>query len=206
MTPATPEDMLVNTYRFLSALALVLAIASSYCSPTAYAQGNDLTIKTGGGEELSIKNGLFGGKQKVVKDRFGDKYESKKGLFGTRQSKVSVLGNNVETKKGLLGGTEVQATSVFGDKVTSKKGWFGLGRRQTTVELGGVSSMIGHLFKRKISPASPAAAPVAPFGTPANWNQDPVNSNLQSSQAAQAEPHVPSADSSVIENVQGWSQ
>lgn len=194
----------MKTYRLLSAAALVITIAST--SPVAYAARNDFTIKTGGGEELTIKNGLFGGKQKVVKDRFGDKYESKKGWFGTKQSKVSVLGNHLETKKGLLGSSEVEATSILGDKVTTKKGWFG--RRKTTVELAGVSSMIGQLFKRK-----PPTLSVPQSQMPGNA-QAPLSTDLRSSQIPAADAVPPdslpaatdSSAGSMVEDVQGWSQ
>lgn len=188
--------MLVKTYRLLSAAALVIAIASN--SPLAYAQGGDFSIKSGGGEELTIKNGLFGGQQKVVKDRFGDKYETKKGWFGTKQSKVSVLGNHVQTKKGLLGSSEVEATSILGDKITTKKGWFG--RRKTTVELGGVSSMIGQLIKRKAPTLS-----VPQSQMPANA-QEPLSADLRSTQLPAADAVAPTTNGSIVDDVQGWSQ
>ncbi len=192
----------MNTHlsrHLFSAAALVIAISSA--SPLAFAS-NNLTIKSGGGEELTVKNGLFGGSQKIVKDRFGNGYESKKGWFGTKKAKVSVLGNHVEKKKGLLGSTEVEATSILGDKVTTKKGLFG--NRKTTVELGGVSSMIGQLFKKK--PAPTLSVPQTPMSSSSQGTIEASPVDLQSNQIPQADSAVPSNNGSVIEDVQGWSQ
>ena len=116
----------------------------------AFASGNDLTIKDGFGEEVVIKNGLFGTKQHVVKDRLGDKFVQKKSVFGSKDTEVNVLGNSFKKKKGLFGSSEIEGTSILGDKVTTKKGWFG--RRTTTVDVSGVSSVIRDLFAGRKTP------------------------------------------------------
>lgn len=125
--------------------ALSLAVICSMLSGSAWARGNDWTIKDGKGEELSIKHGWFGRKQVKVQDRLGNKLENKKGLWGSKETQVDLLGNQIKRKKGIFGGSQIEGSSILGDKITTKKGLFG--RRQTTVDVSGVSSAIGSLLK-----------------------------------------------------------
>lgn len=130
------------------------ALMASLATPDVQARGNDLTISTGKGEEISIKNGFFGRNSKVVKDRMGNKIETKSGLFGTGENEVRLLGNSYSKKKGLFGGSKTQVTSLFGDSVTTEKGVFG--RRKTRIEMGGMSGLIGNLISSKTASGNAA--------------------------------------------------
>lgn len=130
----------------LNGAMLALLLAASTATPVL-ARGNDLIFTTGKGEEVQIRNGWFGRKTKVVKDRLGNKYESKTGLFGSKDTQVSVLGNSYKQKKGLFGGSDIQGSTIFGDRVTTKKGIFG--RRTTTIDASGVTSLVQSLLKDK---------------------------------------------------------
>lgn len=124
-------------------LALILVAATS---APALARGNDLVVKSGFGDEVTIKHGLFGRKTTTVKDRMGNGYSSKGGLFGSKESSVSVIGNNLTRKKGWFGRSEVQGSTILGDKVSTKKGLFG--RRTTTVDVSGTSSAVKGLWDK----------------------------------------------------------
>lgn len=134
-----------------SAALLILALGLVSANP-ALARGNDITFKTGKGEEFTIKNGFFGSKKKVVKDRFGNKYESKKGWFGTRETDASVLGNSFQRKKGLLGGTDISGSTILGDSIRTKKGIFG--RRTTEVDMSGITNLVQGFIESKTSGGS----------------------------------------------------
>lgn len=139
-------------FRYSAAcLAILLGLATT--TTPALARGNDLVLKTGKGEELVIKNGFFGGKEKVVKDRFGNKYESKKGWFGTKKTDATVLGNSYQSKKGLFGGTDVSGSTILGDSVRTKKGIFG--RRTTEVDVSGVTSLVEGFINKRMTPRNP---------------------------------------------------
>ncbi len=120
---------------------------------TAFDPGN-LTIKSGSGEEITYKKGMFGKKQVLVKDRIGNKYEKKKGMLGGRSKEVSVLGNQYKSSHSVLG-DKAEGRSFFGDTVTVKKGMFG--RRSTEVDLSGISGVVKGLMGSK-EPFSDAPA------------------------------------------------
>lgn len=134
------KSLMVKTFLFA---ALAFATIGS-----AEAQGNNVTVKSGGGETLEMKSGWFGRDSIKVQDRFGNKLENSKGWL-SRKKEVKVLGNSLEEKKGLFGQKSYKATSILGDKIETKRSWFGLGPRQTTVDLSGVSSVAGQLIKKK---------------------------------------------------------
>jgi hypothetical protein len=115
---------------------------------SAEAQGNNVTVKSGGGETLEMKSGWFGRDSIKVQDRFGNKLENSKGWL-SRKKEIKVLGNSVEEKKGLFGQKSYKATSILGDKIETKRTWLGLGPRKTTVDLSGVSSIANQLIKKK---------------------------------------------------------
>ncbi|MBS2009817.1 MAG: hypothetical protein JST01_22375 [Cyanobacteria bacterium SZAS TMP-1] len=121
------------------------------CGSPALAWGS-MDVKLGKGEELHVKNGLFGTRKVAVKDRLGDQYENGQGLFGTSHKKVQILGNGVEVNQGLLGNKSISARTILGDKFETHKSFFGLGPRTTKVDLSGASSMAGQLFSSKIMP------------------------------------------------------
>lgn len=126
-------------------LALALsAFMAAALAPGAFAESRDISIRDGKGEELTVKNGLLGSKTTVVKDRLGNKYEKKKGLFKKSSTEASAFGNSVKKKKGLFGSSETEVTTVLGDKLTTRKGIFG--RRKTTVEAGGLTSLMGQFL------------------------------------------------------------
>lgn len=129
----------------------VAAVMSVATAASALAKGiGDLEIKTGSGEEFTIKNGWFGKKTTTAKDRLGNKIEYNKGWFGNKGASVSVLGNSFEKKNGLFGSGDIEAHTILGDTVKSKKGWFG--RRKTTVDLSGVGGVVNTFFNKKKAP------------------------------------------------------
>jgi hypothetical protein len=147
--------------------ALVALVVVAVSSVPALARGNDLVIKTGQGEELSIRNGFFGRKTTVVKDRLGNGYATKTGLFGSKEQQVNILGNTIERKKGWFGGSNVQGSTIFGDRVSTKRGIFG--RRTTEVDVSGTANLVKSLWQKhgpSITGKS-TAAPLAPLSTPA---------------------------------------
>lgn len=135
----------------------MLATALSASLSPALARDSDWTIKTGQGEEIAIRNGLFGGKSKVVKDRLGNKYETKKGFFGSNKTDVQVLGNTYKKKKGIFGSSKSETSTIFGDKVSTKKGLFG--RRSTTIDLSGSANILQGFVNSKTKQAAVPATP-----------------------------------------------
>lgn len=124
--------------------ALVAMTVTAVSMAPALARGNDLIIKDGFGEEVTVKHGFFGHDTKIVKDRLGDGYAQKKGWFGAKEQDVNMLGNSFSRKTGILGGTDLKGTTIFGDKVQTKKGVFG--RRTTTIDVSGGASAIKALW------------------------------------------------------------
>jgi|GEM_PF-3461633 len=154
-------------------LAVLIGWAVTTQAAMAYDPGN-ITIKSGSGEELTYKKGMFGSKQVTVKDRIGNKYEKKKGMFGGRSKEVSLLGNQYTSKHGLLG-DKAQGRSFFGDTVTVKKGKWG--RQSTEVDLSGVMGVVKGIMGSK----EPFADAPADFSSSdlldAYKGQGPVNGN-----------------------------
>ncbi|MDZ4832376.1 MAG: hypothetical protein SGJ27_01110 [Candidatus Melainabacteria bacterium] len=130
--------------KVVSSLSLVVVFGLAM-APSAQAQMFDgwgnTSLKTGSGDEITIKNGLFGSKTRVVKDRLGDKYVSKRGLFGNTDKEIAVFGNSYKKKKGIFGGRETEVSTLFGDSIKSKKNLFGY--RSTQIDASGMSSLIG---------------------------------------------------------------
>lgn len=127
---------------YIQAVFLVLVLSLS--TRLALAKGNDWHIKTGFGEELTVKNRSFGRKDVEIKDRLGDHYVHNQGWFGTGETDVNILGNHFQKKKRLFGGSDIQASSILGDTVVSKKGL--TGRRTTTVDLSGISRLLNQFI------------------------------------------------------------
>jgi hypothetical protein len=143
--------------------ALLAILATATTAAPVLARGNDLVIKDGFGEQVTVKHGFFGRKTTVVKDRLGDGYATKTGLFGSKEQDVNVLGNSFQRKKGLLGSTEISGGTIFGDKVQTKKGIFG--RRTTYVDASGSATAIKALWdanKGKILGTTANPNPVCP--------------------------------------------
>ena len=138
--------------------ALPLLLSLVFVSP-ALARGNDWTITDGMGEEIKVRNGFFGKKSAVVKDRLGNGFKKEKGIFGGTTTEASILGNGFKKKKGILGGSDISGSTIFGDTVQTKKGIFG--RRTTTVDLSGSSKLIQSFFgpkqpARQLQPVTPS--------------------------------------------------
>ncbi len=140
----------------------------------ALARGNDWSINDGMGEQVQVRNPLFGKKVRVVKDRLGDGFAQQQSILGSKTTEVSLLGNRVQKKKGLFGNTETDASTIFGDKFVSKKGIFG--RRQTAIDMSGsgqmIKSLFGHVASPNFVPYNPAMAPGA---VPGNTAIAPTN-------------------------------
>lgn len=138
------------------------------------ARGNDFAVTDGMGEEIQIKNGLFGKKSKLVKDRLGNGFKQEKGIFGTTTTQASVLGNGFKKKNGILGGSDISGSTIFGDTIQTKKGIFG--RRKTTVDLSGSSRLIQSF----LGPKKPMGqlTPVAPSPDLAPMNATPQDPSL----------------------------
>ncbi|HEY9869951.1 MAG TPA: hypothetical protein V6D08_12360 [Candidatus Obscuribacterales bacterium] len=137
--------------RVYAALLVSLGILAGSLAP---ASADQLVIKDGFGEELSVRDGWFGRKDTVIKDRLGNKVVRKKGWFGSRQTEVNLLGNQFKKKKGWFGRSDIEASTILGDKITTRKGLFG--NRTTTVDVSGVASAIRTLFAKE--EAQPSAS------------------------------------------------
>jgi hypothetical protein len=130
--------------RVCAQLLVCLGILAGSLTP---ASADQLVIKDGFGEELSVNDRWFGRKDTVIKDRLGNKLVRKKGWFGSRQTEVNLLGNQFKKKKGWFGRSDIEASTVLGDKISTKKGLFG--NRTTTVDVSGVASAIRTLFAKE---------------------------------------------------------
>lgn len=140
----------MNSFKYTTFAALaVLTIAATTVEP-ALAQGGDIEVKSGQGEEFNIKHGFFGRKNLAAQDRLGNKIECHTGLLGDSKASVQVLGNGYEVKKGILGNKSYKASTVLGDKIETKRSWFGLGRRKTTVDLSGTVGLVNQVLKTKV--------------------------------------------------------
>lgn len=152
-TSMTP---LIFNKQALFALPLLLSLI--FVSP-ALARGNDWTITDGMGEEIQVRNGFFGKKSTLVKDRMGNGFKKDKGILGGTSTEASVLGNGFKKKTGIFGGSDISGSTIFGDSVQTKKGIFG--RRKTTVDLSGSSKLIQSFFgprqpARQLQPVTPS--------------------------------------------------
>ncbi|CAN5274238.1 hypothetical protein BH11CYA1_BH11CYA1_09740 [soil metagenome] len=146
-----------NSFRnSLIALTIALSFNIYSNSSPAQARSGDFEVKTGQGEEFTVQHNLFGRKSFVAQDRLGNKVERSKGLLGNDKTGVQILGNGYETKKSIFGNKSTKVSTILGDKVETKKSWFGLGRRKTTVDLSGTTSLINSaLSKRKGAAGAP---------------------------------------------------
>lgn len=144
----------VKQFTKTMAFLVLLNISASGAITPALADRGNMTIKTGSGTEMVFKKGYFGGEEQSITDKRGNKIGRKKGgLFGTTQeTEVSFFGNGVKKKKGLFGGTQYEGKTILGDSITSKKGLFGLGRRNTTVDISGTTSLVKQLIGSKKLP------------------------------------------------------
>jgi len=183
----------MNTLK-TSLLALTCILTSNVsCLVTgnaASAQSGDFQVKTGQGEEFSVKHNLFGKKSFSAQDRLGDKIEHRQGLLGDSKSSVQLLGNGYETKKGILGSKSYKASTMLGDKVETKRSWFGLGRRKTTVDLSGTAGMVSHFLNGKkasddLLPGTKLDNSATNLDSDMNANSN-TNSNSQSNQAIES--------------------
>lgn len=118
-------------------------------------------FKTGKGESVLVKKGLFGTKTVRLKDRLGNGYESDNSFLGSKKNTVSVFGNGVSVEKNIFGRNSIQASTILGDKIETKRSWFGLGPRRTSIDVSGVTSLAEKLLIKKQAPvglSSPGGA------------------------------------------------
>ncbi len=168
--------------RTLSTIVM-LGVLLGTTNTAAFARGSDWTITTGPGkEEVTVKNGWFGKKTRVAKDRFGNKIEKKTGILGNGSSEVSVLGNSYRKEKGILGGSEVEAKTLLGDSIKTEKGIFG--RRKTTIDASGITGVVGAFISSKMNtkPNPPLLDPSAfsnNNGLPGGGGVDPMGGDDQ---------------------------
>jgi hypothetical protein len=185
------------------ALALIAALGlhSAALAHHKDHKSDNYTVTTGYGDGIKVQQGPLG-KQTVIQDRLGDKYVHEKGVFGENQA-VNVLGNKYMKHKG-VGGTQLEASDMFGDKIESRKALHGFGRRQTDVNLSGVTGIAQGLFANKLgqrsslvdlsafpNPTAPALpSDVATAGTSAAVanHPDPVASQAADSASTPAPP------------------
>ncbi len=109
-------------------------------------------FKTGKGESVLVKKGLFGTKTVRLKDRLGNGYESDNSFLGSKKNTVSVFGNGVSVEKNIFGRNSIQASTILGDKIETKRSWFGLGPRRTSIDVSGVTSLAEKLLIKNQAP------------------------------------------------------
>lgn len=183
---------------------VLLNISGSSAITPALADRGNMTIKTGSGTEMVFKKGYFGTEEQSIKDKRGNKIGRKKsGLFGTTQeTEVSFFGNGVKKKRGLFGGTQYEGKTILGDSITSKKGFFGLGRRNTTVDISGTTSLVKQLIgSKKLPPlVDPAnAVKKSPAGAISGISPEDAADLLNNTQmpgSPQSQPSAAPADNS----------
>ncbi len=187
--------------KLVSGLSLVLLLGG-VSSQSAHAfdlsgWGNT-SLKTGSGDEITIKNGLFGNKTRVVKDRLGDKYVSKRGLLGNTDNEIGVFGNSYSKKRGIFGTKETEVKTLFGDSLKTKKNIFGY--RTTQVDASGLNSLVSAAIQGMrakpmpplhdsslgaIPPIGTQGTGLSPLTTPGEVPLDAVPQSLDAQQPAQ---------------------
>jgi hypothetical protein len=143
--------MELNSIKSMVLGALVVLTVVSVAVEPAFAQGGDIEVKSGQGEEFNIKHNLFGRQNIVLNDRLGNKFEQRTGLLGDSKANVQVLGNAIESDKGIFGNKSYKVSTILGDKVETRRSWFGLGRRKTTVDLSGTAGLVSQLLNGKLN-------------------------------------------------------
>lgn len=146
------------TFKINRNLALSLLVFTSFSATVPCMALDSWEFKTGKGESVIVKKGLFGTKAIKVQDRLGNAYESDKSFFGKKKNKISVFGNGVSVEKNIFGKNNINGSSILGDKIESRRSWFGLGPRRTSVDVSGVTSLAERFLTNKKSPA-PTSSP-----------------------------------------------
>ncbi|MCW5822752.1 MAG: hypothetical protein KIT34_08100 [Cyanobacteria bacterium TGS_CYA1] len=141
--------------------ALIFAtLAISFVSFTQASYALDTwEFKTGKGESVLVKKGLFGTRTVRLQDRLGNGYESDNSFFGSKKNAVSIMGNGVSVEKNIFGRNSIQGSTILGDRIQTKRSWFGLGPRKTSIDVSGVTSLAEKLLTKKQAPlglSSPA--------------------------------------------------
>lgn len=156
--------MLFRNESIFAAVTLTISVIAA--SPSAFAL-DTWEFKTGKGESVMVKKGLFGTKTVKLQDRLGNGYESDKSFFGKKKNAVSILGNGVSVEKNIFGRNSIKGSSLLGDRIETKRSWFGLGPRRTSVDISGVTGLAEKLLTKKqalggLSATSPAQGLVDP--------------------------------------------
>lgn len=158
---------------------LLLCVLLSQLGQPVKAGWGKLTVDSGGGDELTVKHGLFGHKTEV-KDRLGDGFVKSHSIFGTKTEEISVLGNGIKYHKGLLGFSSASGHTMFGDSLSSHKNPL---YRTTNVNMSGINSLLGNYLHPQPSTAAPLPQGQGYNGGPRlepppayNGNQNPSGS------------------------------
>lgn len=146
--------------RKISSVVALLVTSFVSAIPASFAL-DTWEFKTGKGESVLVKKGLFGTKTVKLKDRMGNGYESDNGFWGSKKNSVSFLGNGVTIEKNVLGRNSIQASSILGDKIETKRSWFGLGPRRTYIDASGVTNLAEQLLKKQTSSQNSATPTVS---------------------------------------------
>lgn len=156
--------MLFRNKSIFATVALSISVVAT--SPCAFAL-DTWEFKTGKGESVVVKKGIFGTKTIRLQDRLGNGYESDKSFLGKKKNAVSILGNGVSVEKNIFGRSSIKGSSLFGDKIETKRSWFGLGPRRSSVDISGVTGLAEKLLTKRqvpggLSATSPAQGLVDP--------------------------------------------
>ncbi len=147
------------TFNYKNSAVPLLAFSLFAAMPSCFAL-DSWEFKTGKGESVIVKKGLFGTKAIKVQDRLGNSYESDKSFLGRKKNKVSFFGNGVSVEKNILGKNNVSGATILGDKIETKRSWFGLGPRRTTVDISGVTNLAEQFLTNKKSPSNGTSPPL----------------------------------------------
>ncbi|MBA3993313.1 MAG: hypothetical protein C0469_07280 [Cyanobacteria bacterium DS2.3.42] len=183
------------------AFLVLLNISATSAPQAAFADRGNVTVKTGNGTEMILRRGYFGGAEQSITDKHGNKIGRKKGgLFGTTQeSEIAFFGNGIKKKKGLFGGTKVEGKTILGDSITSKRGLFGFGRRNTTVDISGTTSLVKQFIGSKKLPPLVDPANKVSSGALSGISQQDADDLLSNTQMPGQSPRqTPQAPSSTF--------
>lgn len=149
-------------YKRIAPLAVVLLCSFISATPASLAL-DTWEFKTGKGESVLVKKGLFGTKTVRMKDRLGNGFEFDNSFLGSKKNSVNFFGNGVSVEKNILGRSSIQGSTMLGDKIETKRSWFGLGPRRTSIDASGVTNLAEKLLTKKQAPVG-LSSPGHPMG------------------------------------------
>ena len=185
--------MLFRNKSIFAAVALTISVVAA--SPSAFAL-DTWEFKTGKGESVIVKKGLFGTKTVKLQDRLGNGYESDKSFFGKKKNAVSILGNGVSVEKNIFGRSSIKGSSLLGDRIETKRSWFGLGPRHISVDISGVTGLAQKLLTGKQAPGGlSAASPAQGLVDPKTYSDIGLDQNSMGQNGASPAQDVESSTS-----------